>query len=323
MVDKTQFAVIQKKTISLFNSRNGDELTWLVFIIPALFIYFSFLAFPLFNSIRLSLYTGSGIVPDTFVGFDNFQRLIFDDFWNYHLSNAFRNTIVFFLIHMGVQNTLGLLFAVLLTSRIRGAVLFRTIIFLPATLSVLVIGFLWKLILNPRWGMFNQGLEIIGLGEFAKPWLGEPKFALIVISLVSCWQWIGLPTMLYLAALISIPYELDEAARVDGASGWQTFWTIKLPLIVPTIGLVSILTFIGNFSAFDIIFSMASSRGDPQYSTDIMGSFFYRIGIGGELFTGRMDAGMGAAIATIIFVILVIGVSIWLFLTRKHDRYEL
>lgn len=300
-----------------------DRLTWFLYTFPALIVYITFLALPLFNSIRLSLYTGPGIVPDEFVGFQNFERMMNDPYWNFHLTNALKNTFILFLIHMGVQNTLGMVFAVLLNMKIRAANLFRTIIFFPTTLSVLVIGFLWALILNPRWGMFNQGLELIGLGQFAKPWLGDPKYALIIISLVSCWQWVGLPTMMYLAALIGIPEELAEAAKVDGASGWQTFWRIKVPLIAPIIGIVSVLTFIGNFSAFDIIYAMASSRGDPQYSTDIMGSFFYRTGIGGEVLSGHMDAGMGAAIATVIFVILLTGVFIWLFLTRKQERYEL
>jgi raffinose/stachyose/melibiose transport system permease protein len=300
-----------------------DRLAWFLYTIPALVIYVTFLAVPLFNSIRFSLYSGQGIVPDEFVGLGNFERIIKDPYWNYHLVNALRNTCIFFLIHMGVQNTLGMLFAVLLNMKIKAASIFRTIIFFPATMSVLVIGFLWALILNPRWGMFNQVLELVGLGEFARPWLGDPKFALIVISLVSCWQWVGLPTMMYLAALIGIPEELVDAAKVDGASGWQIFWKIKIPLITPIIGIVSVLTFIGNFSAFDIVFAMASSRGDPQYSTDIMGSFFYRMGIAGELFTGHMDAGMGAAIATIIFLILLTGILIWLFFTRKQERYEL
>jgi raffinose/stachyose/melibiose transport system permease protein len=301
----------------------GDRLTWFLYIIPALVIYITFLAVPLFNSIRLSFYTGPGIVPDEFIGFQNFEKMIQDPFWSFHLTNALKNTFILFLIHMGVQNTLGMVFAVILNMRIKGANLFRTIIFFPTTLSVLVIGFLWALILNPRWGMVNQGLELIGLGKFAKPWLGDPRYALIIVSLVSCWQWVGLPTMMYLAALIGIPEELVESAKVDGATGWHTFWKIQVPLIAPIIGIVSILTFIGNFSAFDIIFAMASSRGDPQYSTDIMGSFFYRTGIGGEWLSGHMDAGMGVAIATIIFLILLVGVLIWLFLTRKQERYEL
>jgi raffinose/stachyose/melibiose transport system permease protein len=309
----------QKARASKVHARN--RLSWLLFLLPALSIYVLFMAVPLMGSIRLSLFTGEGIVPNTFVGLDNFSKLFQDPIWSGRLSNALKNTFVLFLIHMGVQNTLGLLFAVLLTNKIKGFAIYRTIIFLPATLSVLVIGFLWKLILNPQWGAVPYVLKQVGLESWVRPWLGDPKYALIVISLISCWQWVGLPTMMYLAALFSIPEELTEASKVDGASAWQSFWKIKLPLIAPIIGIVSILTFIGNFSAFDIVYAIASARGDPAGSTDIMGSMFYRTGIGGEALSGHMDAGMGAAIAVIIFLVLLFGVGIWLFFSRK-TQYE-
>jgi raffinose/stachyose/melibiose transport system permease protein len=295
------------------------RLTWLLFLLPALAIYILFMALPLLGSIRLSLFTGEGIVPKTFIGLGNFQTLLEDPIWSGRLTNALKNTFILFLIHMGVQNTLGLLFAVLLTNKIRGYNVFRTIIFLPATLSVLVIGFLWKLILNPQWGAVPYLLTKVGLASWVHPWLGDPNTALIVISLISCWQWVGLPTMMYLAALFGIPDELVEASKVDGASSWQSFWRIKFPLIAPIIGIVSLLTFIGNFSAFDIIYAIASARGDPAGSTDIMGSMFYRTGIGGEVLSGHMDAGMGATIAVVIFLILLLGVAAWLYFSRKQE----
>lgn len=298
------------------------RLTWIAFLIPALTFYILFMALPLLGSIRLSLYTGEGIVPKTFVGLANFQDLIHHPVWSARLVNALRNTFILFLVHMGVQNTLGLLFAVLLTNKIRGRNVYRTIIFLPATLSVLVIGFLWRLILNPQWGALPLLLTAVGLKSWVHPWLGDARFALITISLVSCWQWVGLPTMIYLAALVGIPEEYDEAARVDGASSWKTFWYIKFPLLLPIIGIVSVLTFIGNFSAFDIIYAMATARGDPKGSTDIMGTMFYRTGIGGEILTGRMDAGMGAAIAVVIFFVLLGGVLAWLYFSRRQE-YEM
>ncbi len=299
-----------------------NRMTWVLFLLPALAIYVLFMAVPLLSSIRLSLFTGEGIVPKTFVGLANFETLLKNPIWSGRLSNALKNTFILFLIHMSVQNTLGLLFAVLLTNKIRAFNFFRTVIFLPATLSVLVIGFLWKLILNPQWGAIPQVLTKVGLASWVHPWLGDPRYALIVISLVSCWQWVGLPTMMYLAALFSIPEELVEASKVDGASAWQSFWHIKFPLLAPIIGIVSVLTFIGNFSAFDIVYAMASARGDPAGSTDIMGSMFYRTGIGGEVLSGHMDAGMGAAIAVVIFMVLLVGVVAWLYFSRKQE-YEL
>lgn len=295
--------------------------TWILFLIPALVVYTIFMAFPLFNSMRLSLYQGEGLTPDHYVGLENYRELFNNPLWRDRFFNAIGNTFIFFAIHMLVQNTLGLLFATLLSNtRLRGRNIYRAIIFVPATLSVLVTGFLWTLILNPRWGMLNKILEAIGLGAWARPWLGEPNLALPVISLVSSWQWVGLPTMMFLAGLLTISDELTEAAVVDGANSWQIFTRIKLPLLRPVIGIVSVLTFIGNFNAFDVIFAMATSRGEPNYATDLLATFFYRTAIAGEHPVAQPNMGIGAAVATITFLILLAGVSLWLFFGRGGEE---
>ena len=290
---------------SLSRYERRRRLTWVLFLLPALLVYLGFMAVPLFSSLGLSFFTGTGLRPDRFIGFGNYVELFTNPLWRDRFMNALGNTVVFFAIHMLVQNTLGLLFAVLLASGIKGHSLLRTIIFIPATLSVLVIGFLWRLILNPQWGAFNKILKAVGLADWALPWLGIPGVALVVISLVSCWQWVGLPTMMFLAGLLTIPEELVEAARVDGATAWQTFWRIKLPLLTPVIGIVAVLTFVGNFNAFDIVYAMAGARGDPKYSADLLGTFFYRTAIAGEHPVARPDMGIGAAVATMVFFILL------------------
>ena len=312
----------QDVKVSMSSYGRRRRLTWLLFLLPGLIVYIAFMAFPLVNSMRLSFYTGVGLTPDRFTGFDNYIELFTNPLWRDRFFNALGNTFIFFAIHMAVQNTLGLLFATLLSSSLKGHNFYRTIIFIPATLSILVTGFLWRLILNPRWGALNILLEKVGLESWARPWLGDPDVALIVISLVSSWQWVGLPTMMFLAGLLTISDELIEAARVDGASSWQIFWKIKTPLLMPVIGIVSVLTFVGNFNAFDVIFAMAGSRGEPGYATDLLGTFFYRTAIAGEHPVAEPNMGIGAAVATLTFLILLAGVSIWLFLSRRRT-YEL
>ena len=137
---------------------------------------------------------------------------------------------------------------------------------------------------------------------------------------MSSWQNVGLPTIIFLAGLLNIPDDVLEAAALDGASRWRTFWSIKLPLLKPVIGIVAILTFVGNFTAFDIIFAMAGSRGEPAYSTDLLATYFYRTGISGEPPTGQPNAGLGAAIATVTFLILAAGASIWLYSARGRPE---
>ena len=152
----------------------------------------------------------------------------------------------------------------------------------------------------------NKTLIAMGLREFALPWLGRENLALPVISLTSVWQWVGMPTVMFLAA------------RIDGASEWNIFWKIKFPLLKPVIGVVSILTFVDNFNAFDVIYAMAGAKGEPAYSTDLLATLFYRTGIAGEHPVGIPNMGMGAAIATMTFAILMTGVLFWLYISRKQ-----
>ena len=319
---QTAIATATEKKTGFFNAELKRTATWVLFLLPALVIYIAFMAGPLFDSLRLSLYTGEGYNPTRFVGLTNYIDLFTNPLWRGKFFGAVLHTFIFFAIHMIVQNSLGLFFANLLSSEFRGRNLFRTIIFTPATLSVLVTGFLWTLILNPNWGAVNKTLVAMGLREYALPWLGRENLALPVISLTSVWQWVGMPTVMFLAGLMGISDELLEAARIDGASEWNIFWKIKFPLLKPVIGIVAILTFVDNFNAFDVIYAMAGARGEPSYSTDLLATLFYRTGIAGEHPVGIPNMGMGAAIATMTFIILMAGVLLWLYFSRRQSAEQ-
>jgi raffinose/stachyose/melibiose transport system permease protein len=308
----------EEKRVTIFSAENRSKVTWILFLLPALVIYVTFMAGPLFDSLRLSLYQGEGYNPTKFVGFSNYVALFTSPLWRERFFGAVLHTCIFFSIHMIVQNSLGLLFANMLASDFKGRNLYRTIIFAPATLSVLVVGFLWTLILNPQWGAVNKFLVAVHLKSWALPWLGRENLALPVISLTSVWQWVGMPTVLFMAGLMGISEELLEAARIDGASEWNIFWKIKVPLLKPVIGIVAILTFVDNFNAFDVIYSMAGAKGEPAYSTDLLATLFYRTGIAGEHPVGIPNMGMGATIATMTFVILMVGVLTWLYFSRRQ-----
>ncbi|MCI1209351.1 MAG: sugar ABC transporter permease [Treponema sp.] len=297
----------------------SSGLYWLPYLFPALLIYVVFMAYPLLDSIRLSFYSGNPSGSRTFVGFDNFIELFTDPEKSKRYWGAFGHTCIFFCIHMLVQNVLGILFAVILTNRtMQGTKFYSTIIFIPATLAVLITGYLWKLILNPVWA--GPFLEKIGLNFLVKPWLGNEKTALVCVALVSCWQWVGIPTMMFTAAFNNIPRELIEAGRIEGANGWGIFKNIKLPMIMPVVGMIAILTFVNNFNAFDVVFAMENVNGAPGYSTDIMGTLFYRIGIAGQHPVGIPDTGLGATIATITFIVLCIGVIPTLKKTQTREE---
>ena len=205
--------------------------------------------------------------------------------------------------------------------RLRGAAVYRTAIFIPTILSFVIVGFVWKLILSPIWGIAPGMLASVGLKALFSPWLGQEGTALTTLALISVWQFVGIPMMLIYAALLTIPDEVIEAAEMDGITGWSQFWKIKLPLILPSIGIISILTFVGNFNAFDLIYVAQGALAGPNFATDILGTFLYRTFFGFQLQIG--DPHMGATIATAMFFIILAGVSVYLFaIQRRLLRYQ-
>jgi raffinose/stachyose/melibiose transport system permease protein len=293
----------------------------LFFLGPAVAIYTAISIYPLVATMALSTYRTTSTGQPYFVGLSNFVTLLTDAVWSGPFWNAAWNNLKFFIVHMLVQNPIGVALAGLLSLpnlRLRG--FYRTVIFLPTMLSVVIVGFAWNLILSPLWGVAEGALKAVGLGSLFAPWLGLPSTALVTLALISVWQFIGIPLMLIYAALLNIPEELVDAARVDGLGAFRIFWHIKLPLVLPTIGLVSILTFVGNFNAFDLIYAVKGALAGPNFASDILGTFFYRAFFGNQLQLG--DPNMGAAIATVMFFIILAGVSVYLFLIqRRMMRY--
>lgn len=301
--------------------RAGIRLHVLVFLAPAVLVYTAVMILPLFGTLQLSLFQDIDN-SRVFVGLDNFRRLLGDPRLSATFWNALSNNAWFFLIHMLVQNPVGILLAAILSNpRLRFRSVYRTAIFVPAILSFVIVGFVWKLILSPLWGVAPDLLELVGLKSLFKPWLGKEAYALTTLSLISVWQFIGIPMMLIYAALISIPEEILEAAECDGITGARQFWKIKLPLVLPSIGIISVLTFVGNFNAFDLIYVSQGALAGPDYSTDILGTFLYRTFFGFQLQLG--DPHLGATIASMMFLIILTGVCIYLFgIQRRLRRYE-
>lgn len=292
-----------------------------VLLAPAVLVYTAIMILPLAGTVQLSF---MNIVEGTrrFVGVDNFATLFLDQRWASSFWNAAWNNVYFFVVHMLVQNPIGILLAALLSSprlRLRG--FYRTAIFVPTILSFVIVGFVWKLILSPLWGVAPWLLDAVGLKSLFAPWLGKEAYALTALSLVSVWQFVGIPMMLIYAALLAIPDEVLEAAECEGITGAAQFWRIKLPLILPTIGIVSVLTFVGNFNAFDLIYVSQGAIAGPNYATDILGTLFYRTFFGYQLQLG--DPHMGATIATAMFLIILGGVSLYMFfIQRRLTRYQ-
>ncbi|KAA0685959.1 sugar ABC transporter permease [Neorhizobium sp. P12A] len=277
-----------------------------LFVLPALAIYLAFAVLPLAASIVMSFFDTDNPTRPTFVGLANYFYLFTHPVTSARFWNALLNNIEYFAIHLVVEVPIGLLLAALLTSGVlkRSEGVYRTLLFVPATLSVVIVGFIWRLIINPLWGLVSF------------PLLGTASTALPTISLMSVWQYVGIPMIFLYSALLAVPDDIVEAARLDGASNWKIFWGIKFPLIAPQFGLIVILTYIWTFNGFDLVFALNGAAPGPNYSTDILGTFFYRTFFGSSGQVANLD--LGATVATVIFTMMLVVTAIYFWLVQRR-----
>lgn len=298
--------------------RNWKRWNIHLFPIPALAIYGLFIVYPLLAALSYSFYEWNGLKKGAFVGFDNYKDLFTLQPFSGMFWNAFEHNILYFIVQMIVQNGIGFILAFIIYQNIRGAGFLKFAYFLPRLLSVIVVGFLWKLILNPNYGALNVILGKLGLESLQEAWLGNPNTALMAIILVNCWFGIGFAVLIFLAGLQSIPKELIEAATLDGATGLTMLRRIMLPLMVPSIMILTVLTFIQSFEAFELVYAMQGSQGEPYRSTDTLAVYFYRLAFGGS--TGDSTAlGLGSALAVVLFIFISTFTAILLKFMKKKE----
>lgn len=292
----------------------------LFFLVPTLLFYTYFLIMPIFDSLRLSFFSGKLLVPDKFVGFANYVKLFTVAPFNVRFFNAFLNTIEHFAIVAAIQNIVPFILAVIVSKRVRFAAFFRVIFFLPSIMPIIVVGFLFKMMLNPVWGVVDKFLKLLHLDFLIRPWLGDPQLAIPVISVIGGWVFFGVPFVLFLAGIKGINSEIVEAARIDGASELGIIKSIMLPMLKPVFGLVTTLAVIGSITQFDLVYAAANAMGDPAYHTDIFGTLFFRTIFGANQTGVTSDLGLAAAIATIMFLIVLVGAFFVLGATRRREE---
>ncbi|WP_181347204.1 carbohydrate ABC transporter permease [Thalassobacillus sp. CUG 92003] len=307
------------KSTHLKKQRNWKRWSIHLFPIPALIIYGLFIVYPLFAALTYSFFEWDGMVRGEFAGFKNFVDLFtlqpFSDlFWN-----AFGHNILYFVLQMIFQNGLAFILAYIIYKKVRGAEFLKISYFLPRLLSVIVVGFLWKLILNPNYGAFNVILENLGLEALQKAWLGDPDTALIAIILINSWYGLGFGVLIFLAGFQSIPKELLEAGKLDGATGLSMVRRILLPLMVPSIMIMTVLTFIQSFEAFELVYAMQGSEGGPYSSTDTLAVYFYRLAFGGSSGGSSSAIGLGSALAVVLFLFIAVFTALYLKYMQKKQ----
>ena len=202
------------------------------------------------------------LTPPQFVGMDNFTRLFADaDFWR-----ALKNTLVYIISYIPFVMVGSLAIAIILNQRLKGLMFFRASFFVPVVSAWVAIALLWKWIFNPRFGLLNFALGLIGIQGPA--WLFDPQWAMSAVVIASVWKDLGFLMVMFLAGLQGIPDVYYEAASIDGASKWQTFWHITLPLLSPTAFFALIISLINSFQVFDQVWIM--TEGGPAGATSVL-----------------------------------------------------
>ncbi|MFF2889105.1 carbohydrate ABC transporter permease [Paenibacillus sp. NPDC057967] len=290
-----------------------------LFPIPAIIIYSIIIVYSMMAAFGYSLFSWKGLTRGDFIGLGNFVKLFTEKPYNDMFWNALGHNTYYFILEMIVQNGIAFILAYIIYTKVRGAEWFKASIFLPRLLSVIVVGFLWKLILNPNSGVLNTLLREVGLGSWAKSWLGDPDTALTAIIMVNNWFGVGFSLLILLAGLQSIPTEVIEAARLEGVKGFKFIRTIIAPLIVPSIVIVTVFTFIHAFEAFELVYAMQGSQGEPYMSTDTLATYFYRNAFGGTSGGDSVSIGLGSALAVVMFVIICVLSSLFLSISKKYQ----
>ena len=276
---------------------------WL-FIVPILSIHMVVVVGPSLGAVYYSLTDWSGIGHAEFIGLGNFRALLGDA----RYLKALRNNLVWLAFFLTVPFAMALVVSGLLARVRRGAMFYRTMIFLPYVLPSVIIASIWKNLLNPRLGIGAQ-LAKVGISGLDRAFLGNSDTVLLAIAFIDNWAFWGFLVVLFLAAMQSIPPDLYDSAKIDGANPWQEFWHVTIPGIQATLAFVYMMIAIWSFLVFDYIW--LTTQGGPAGASDVLGTVLYR-----EAFR-RWEAGYGSAIGLTMSFIAVLIIGLFGFLRRR------
>lgn len=242
-------------------------LTGYAFICPNVLLYLAFLGLPVLYALYISFQRWGGMDIPTFVGLDNYGRLLTDKvFWT-----ALRVSFLYAIMTVPSVTVVALITAVIVNEALPLRSLFKSLTFVPVIMAGTVVGVVWLFIYQPDVGLLNDLLRLAGLPGHL--WLGDTLTSLPSLAAVGIWQRFGWFSVLFLAGLQDVPVDQKEAAAIDGATAGQIFWYVTLPLLRPTVALVSILAAIGSFQVFDMVFVMTG--GGPAYATETLSYYIY------------------------------------------------
>jgi raffinose/stachyose/melibiose transport system permease protein len=283
--------------------RRSPYPTW--FFLPAAVVYGTLFLLPTLASFYFA-FTRWDLFTAEWIGLNNFRQFFSEPF----LVASIGNTLIYAVLTSGLKTVLGLALAVLLVSPILWRGTLRTIVFFPVLVSTVGVGITFTALMHPTRGAINVALETIGID--GPGWLTDPALALVSVALVDVWKGVGLATVIYMAGLVSISTDYYEASRIDGATRWQQFWRITLPLVWPATVTVVTLSLISGLRYFELIWAMTG--GGPGFASDVVASTIFKQYQAG--FYGLATAGNVVLFAMIALIVLPLS---WWFNRREVE----
>lgn len=268
------------------------------FLIPGILIFGLFFLCPFFVGFGYS-FTNWDFIKSDFVGWKNYISILTDPTMNV----AFKNTFLFAIVTTVGKVGLGLLLAVFLTRKFLLTNYLRTIFYLPAVINTIAVGITFTAMMHPSKGLINHFLDAVGLGALGQNWLSDPKIAMLSICFIEIWKWTGYTMMILLAGMQNISQDYYEAAEIDGATGWQKFRYVTLPLLIPSLNNAIILSIIGGLKVFDIV--LATTGGGPGVTTQVFNSIIYR----SYSYNLQGQASAGTIILAVIVLVITLAMN--------------
>lgn len=288
----------------------GFGITPYLFVIPGMLLFFLIAVIPIFQTFGLSFTDWDGVKAFSAInimGLDNYKTVITGQ----EFLIALKNNLIWALVSVTIPIGIGLVqAAVIVNSDVKCKNLFQLLLFLPQILSSMIMSIMWLAIYDPASGLLNEALKMVGLDSFVRPWLGDKSTAIYALLVMSIWTAYGFNTVIYCTAIRSVDQAMYEAAKIDGANFLQTFFKITIPSISKTTTTLLLLSLIGAFKVFDVVFQM--TKGGPGYYTYVMSYYLYQTAFASN------KIGLGCAIAVLLTIIVFVVSRVFQRL-RKED----
>jgi raffinose/stachyose/melibiose transport system permease protein len=288
--------------------RFQDRLVIFLFLLPALIVFLLFVVYPIFRSMYFSMYNWNGLGPAVkFVGLGNFRAILSDKVFIKGLGNV----LLLVVLSLGAQLPLAMALAVMVGRNLPGRAIYRTIFFLPYVLSEVNVAIMWMLLYNadPERGLINA--IIVALGGKSVAWLANTSIVLMAVFVAMTWKYFGFHMLLYMTGLQNIPTEIEEAARIDGANAFQSFFYVTLPLLRSAISTSAYISVLGSLQQFILVWIM--TKGGPVNASETLSTYMYRFGF------VRFQLGYGSAVAIYMFLICLTFSLVYQRLMRQPD----